>query len=56
MITDFEQAVIEKAIEDDEIFKLLTADIGKCFLLNSDIWDFISGSINNKNSWDVIIR
>jgi len=42
LIKDFEQALIQKAIEEKEIYKLLNVDIGKCLYLNSDIWDFVS--------------
>lgn len=41
MITDLEQAVIQKAIEQEELYKLLNIDIGKCFYMNSDIWEFV---------------
>lgn len=42
MIKDFEQALLEKAIDENEIYKLLTADIGKCLFLNIDIWEWIA--------------
>jgi replicative DNA helicase len=42
LIKDFEQALIEKAIEENEIFKLLTVGIGKCLFLNVDIWEYVS--------------
>ena len=41
MITDIEQAVIQKAIDEGELYKLLNVDIGKCFYLNQDIWGFV---------------
>jgi replicative DNA helicase len=43
LIKDVEQAVIQKAIEEEEVFKLLNIDIGKCFYLNTDIWDYVIG-------------
>lgn len=43
MIKDYEQALIQKAMAEDEIYKLLNADVGKCLYLNTDIWEFVSG-------------
>lgn len=42
MIKDYEQALMQKAMQDNEIYKLLTADIGKCLFLNTDIWEWIA--------------
>lgn len=41
MITDIEQAVIQKAVEQEELYKLLNVDLGRCFYVNSDIWSFV---------------